>query len=160
MKPACPQEHAPGASCSSCAATAKRAAAEIMPRNIQPGQAIFAEEAPVALTAEQEKLKRGIYEKMNPRRRKFVDRIGYDVWNPFQAPNDPLDIRTDRTSRTLQDLVRDFMRDTNCSEKDGAWRKGVMECALGIIRKDEKYQGIYDFCVWYQNLLRKEGHLE
>ena len=30
------------------------------------------------LTEEQEKLKREIYERMNPRRRKFIDRIGYD----------------------------------------------------------------------------------
>lgn len=36
------------------------------------------------LTEEQEKLKREIYERMNPRRRKFIDRIGYDEWDPFQ----------------------------------------------------------------------------
>lgn len=39
---------------------------------------------------------------MNPRRRKFVDRIGYDNWDPFQKPNDPLDVRLDVTKRTTQ----------------------------------------------------------
>lgn len=120
---------------------------------------IFAPEEVPTLTEEQERLKRGIYDKMNPRRRKFVDRLGYDVWNPFQAPNDPLDIRAERTGRTLQELMRDFVRDAGEKASNAGWRKGAMECALGIIRKDEKYQGIYDFCVWYQNLLRKEGHL-
>lgn len=36
--------------------------------------AVFCESTPQELTEEQEKLKREIYEKMNPRRRKFVDR--------------------------------------------------------------------------------------
>ena len=34
---------------------------------------VFRDGTPQALTDEQEKLKREIYEKMNPRRRKFVD---------------------------------------------------------------------------------------
>ncbi len=136
-----------------------------LPQNAHPDCAgchantIFAEEQPTALTAEQAELKRQIYEKMNPRRRKFVDRIGYDKWDPFQAPNDPLDIRTDVTKRTIQELCRDFMAQTNGKARSAEWQKGAMECALGIIQKSEKYQGIYDFCAWYRNLLRNEGHL-
>ncbi|MBQ7739313.1 MAG: hypothetical protein IJT59_06645 [Desulfovibrionaceae bacterium] len=37
-------------------------------------------EAPKDLTQDQEDLKRQIYEKMRPNRRKFVDRLGYDNW--------------------------------------------------------------------------------
>lgn len=121
--------------------------------------ALFKEEEPVQLSAEEEELKRAIYEKMNPRRRKFIDKIGYEIWNPFQAPKDPLDLRTDRTQRTVQELLRDFMREQGGAARDPEWQKGAMECALGIIRKDEKYQGIFDFCLWYQKLLQKEGHL-
>lgn len=121
---------------------------------------LFADSPPTVLTEEQEKFKRALYEKMNPRRRKFVDRIGYDQWDPFQAPKDPLDIRTDRTNRTWQELFEQFMRENNGARKDRAWRLGARECALGVVLKDEKYQGIFDFCVWYANLLRLEGQDE
>lgn len=93
---------------------------------------------------------------MSPRRRKFIDRLGYDQWDPFQAPKEPLDLRKDRTQRTLQELIRDFMRQNNGAARDKDWQNGAMECALGIIRKDGKYQGIYDFCLWYQKILEEE----
>ena len=54
---------------------------------------MFRDSTKQELTEEQEQLKREIYERMNPRRRKFIDRIGYDEWDPFQKPNDPMDIR-------------------------------------------------------------------
>lgn len=117
---------------------------------------LFAEAAPTELTEEQERYKRALYEQMNPRRRKFIDRIGYEQWDPFQAPKDPLDIRTDRTNRTLQDLLREFMAASNGRGKDTAWQAGVRQCALGIIQKDEKFQGIFDFCLWYAKLLERE----
>lgn len=121
-------------------------------------KSLFATHTPLPLSEEGEKMKRQIYEKMNPRRRKFVDKIGYEQWDPFQAPKDPLDIRTDRTNRTIQELLDEFMRQNNGGSRDAAWRKGAWECAMGIIMRDEKFQGIFDFCLWYQKLLQKEGH--
>lgn len=118
---------------------------------------LFAKEQPPELDDEQKEFKRILYERMTPRRRKFIDRIGYDNWDPFQAPKEPLDIRRDATKRTLQELLREFMAQTNGAQKDDAWRAGASECALGIIQRDEKYQGIFDFCLWYANLLRQEG---
>ncbi|MDE5833743.1 MAG: hypothetical protein K2H64_12350 [Desulfovibrio sp.] len=117
---------------------------------------LFEEDKPDPLTEEQERYKRAIYEKLNPRRRKFIDKIGYDVWNPFQEPKEPLDIRRERAGRTLQELAREFMRDAG-NGKSAEWKKGAMECAMGIIKKDEKYQGVFDFCLWYTKLLEKEG---
>lgn len=124
----------------------------------KPGQQLFEDGPPQQLDEEQERFKRALYEKMNPRRRKFVDRIGYDQWDPFQAPKDPLDIRTDRTSRTLQDLLREFMADSGGRTRDAAWQAGARQCALGIIQKDEKFQGIFDFCLWYAKLLERENN--
>lgn len=123
-----------------------------------PGVRLFADEAPPRLTAEEERCKQEMYARLNPRRRKFVDRIGYDQWNPFQKPNDPLDIRTESTRRTAQQLVAEFARETGAGGRDKAYRAGVTECALGIINKDEKYQGIFDFCLWYHELLQAENH--
>ena len=67
---------------------------------------MFRDSTKQELTEEQEQLKREIYERMNPRRRKFIDRIGYDEWDPFQKPNDPMDIRVDPSKRTTQQLFR------------------------------------------------------
>ncbi len=137
--------------CSSCAKGVKEA--EKSNRMI-----LFEEEAPPVLTEEQERVKRALYEQMNPRRRKFIDRIGYDIWDPFQEPKEPLDIRKDRTKRTLQELMRDFLKENDSADRDPAWRQGAMDCALGIIKKDERYQGIFDFCLWYNAILDREGH--
>ena len=121
-----------------------------------PSPPLFAEEKPAELTEEEERQKRAIYEKMNPRRRKFIDKIGYEVWNPFQAPKDPLDIRKDRTGRDIRDLLRQFMSAAKGDDKGDDWKRGARECALGIIKKDEKFQGIFDFCLWYSRVLEKE----
>lgn len=121
---------------------------------------VFRDGTPQHLTDEQEVLKREIYERMNPRRRKFVDRIGYDVWDPFQKPNEPLDMRTDATQRTTQQLVNEFLHAAAQKGPYGkAYSQGATECALGVINKDEKYLGIFDFCRWYYDLLKKEGHI-
>ena len=121
---------------------------------------VFRDGTRQTLTDEQEELKRDIYEKMNPRRRKFVDRIGYDNWDPFQKPNDPLDIRVDVTKRTTQQLVREFLQlAAKKGQYSNAYGQGALECALGVVNKDDKYMGIFDFCLWYHELLKKEGHI-
>lgn len=121
---------------------------------------VFRDGTPQKLTGEQEELKRQIYEKMHPRRRKFIDRIGYDNWDPFQKPNDPLDIRLDVTKRTTQQLVREFLQHAaKKGQYSNDYGRGALECALGVVNKDEKYLGIFDFCQWYAELLRKEGHI-
>ena len=97
------------------------------------------------LTEEQEKLKREIYERMNPRRRKFIDRIGYDEWDPFQKPNDPMDIRVDPSKRTTQQLFRGFMHSLGERTEGNDFNKGALDCALGIVNRDERYLGIYEF---------------
>ena len=62
---------------------------------------ILRTQRPRQLSADEEKLKRDLYEKISPRRRKFIDRIGYENWDPFPEPNEPNDIRTDVTKRTV-----------------------------------------------------------
>ncbi|MDR2695910.1 MAG: hypothetical protein LBC79_05975 [Deltaproteobacteria bacterium] len=123
---------------------------------------IYRDGTPRTLTEEQEASKRALYEKMAPRRRKFVDRIGYAQWDPFQKPNDPLDIRLDVTKRTTQQLVREFLQHAAAREEQfgNDYRRGALECALGVVNRDEKYLGMFDFCLWYRNLLKEEGYLD
>ncbi len=123
---------------------------------------VFRDGTPQKLTQAEEELKRNIYEKMTPRRRKFIDRIGYDNWDPFQKPNDPMDIRMDASQRTTQQLCQEFLRfaSANKGEISPEYKRGALECALGVINKDEKYLGIFEFCQWYCDLLKKEGVLK
>ncbi|WP_290919214.1 hypothetical protein [Halodesulfovibrio sp.] len=110
------------------------------------------------LTPEEEEQKRFMYEQMAPRRRKFIDRIGYDNWDPFPKPNDPMELRMDLSKRTTQQLVREFLQ-SHRGQYSNDYGRGALETAVGIVNKDEKYRGIFDFCVWYYNLLLEEGHI-
>lgn len=101
--------------------------------------------------------KRGIYESLGPRGKKYVNKIGYDAWDPFQEPKEPLDIRTDVTKRTTRQLVRRFLQEQAPDGAGNAYSQGVLECALGIVNKDEKFRGMFEFCLWYGRLLRQEG---
>ncbi|MDL2285616.1 hypothetical protein LJB93_02595 [Desulfovibrio sp. OttesenSCG-928-F07] len=111
---------------------------------------MFEDSGPRAFTPEEEEQKRFMYDKMAPRRKRFIDRIGYDKWDPFQAPKDPMDIRVDVTQRTTQELVRDFLQTRDSAIVNNDYSRGVLECALGVINKDEKFRGIFEFCLWYQ----------
>lgn len=119
---------------------------------------------PQKLSPAEEALKRELYEKIPVRRRKFIDRIGYNNWDPFQKPNDPMELRTDVTKRTTQQLIREFLqsRPSKPDQENGtgnAYSQGALECALGIVNRDDKYLGAYDFAIWYHELLKKEGHI-
>jgi len=109
------------------------------------------------LTPEQEQQKRYIYDKMKPRRRKFVDRIGYDAWDPFEEPNDPIDIRMGPAKMTAQQLVSGFMKAKRTMEVSSAYREGVEAMALGATKHDEKVKAMYEFSLWYMSLLEKQG---
>ena len=117
---------------------------------------MFRDGQPQELTPEEEASKRQMYESLKPRGRKWVDRIGYDKWDPFQKPNDPLDIRQDVTKRTTQQLVREFLQAMANSDKySNEYAQGALKAALGIINHDETMLGTFDFCLWYADLLKR-----
>ncbi len=107
-------------------------------------------------STEEQEQKRMFYERMSPRRRRFVDRIGFDEWDPFEAPKEPMDIRKDVSQRTAQDLVREFLQSVSLDMRGGEYARGATDCALGIVARQEKYLGVLDFCIWYHELLQKE----
>ena len=111
------------------------------------------------LTPAQEALKREIYNKMRPNRRKFVDRLGYDNWDPCQEPNHPLDMRVDSGMRTTAQLVNSFLKTLPREELSAEYRQGILDAAMAVITKDDKYRGIFDFCLWYYELLQREGRI-
>jgi hypothetical protein len=105
---------------------------------------------------EREALKRAIYEKISPRRRKFIDRMGYDEWDPFQEPFDPIDIRKDKTGFTAQQLADAFIRSQDAPPPPQIVQ-AVREFSITLVANPERVRGVYDFCVWYNEHLKKSG---
>jgi hypothetical protein len=108
---------------------------------------------------EAEERKKAVFDSMSPRRQKHIlNKIGYDKWDPFQEPKDPIDIRKDKTKRTTQMLVREFLQSRESEGYSNAYGRGVLEMGLGIINEEERFIGMYEFACWYRDLLRREGH--
>ena len=108
---------------------------------------------------EAEHRKRAVFDGMSPRRQKHIVKKGYDKWDPFEEPKDPIDIRKDKTKRTTQMLVREFLQSCGPEGYSNSYGRGVLEMALGIVNDDERFIGMYDFARWHQELLKKEGYL-
>jgi len=110
------------------------------------------------LNKEEARRKKAIFDGMSPRGRKHVEKIGYEKWDPFEIPKDPIDIRKDKTKRTSQMLVREFLQNRSSGEYSNEYGRGVLDFCLGIINEDERYIGMLEFASWYIELLKKEGH--
>ena len=106
---------------------------------------------------EEEKRKKAILDSMSPRRRKHILKKGYDKWDPFQEPKDPIDMRTDKTKRTTHTLVREFLQTRKIEEYGNEYGRGALEICLGIINNDEKSRGMFEFACWYNELLKRKG---
>jgi hypothetical protein len=102
--------------------------------------------------------KKAIFDAMGQRGQKQILKKGYDKWDPFQEPKDPIDIRKDKTKRTSQMLIREFLSSVDHDEYSNTYAQGALEMCLGIVNDDEKIRGMFDFSNWYLDLLRKEGH--
>lgn len=105
-----------------------------------------------------EERKKAIFDAMGKRGQKQILKKGYEDWDPFQEPKDPIDIRKDKTRRTSQDLIREFLTRIDPDEYDNTFAQGAFEMCLGIINNDEKIKGMFKFACWYDALLKKEGH--
>jgi len=104
-----------------------------------------------------EKKKKAIFDSMGSRGQKQVLKKGYEQWDPFLEPKDPIDIREDKTKRTSQQLIREFLQSLDSDDYSNDYAKGAFEICLGIINENEKYHGMFDFSCWYRELLIKEG---
>lgn len=107
---------------------------------------------------ESEELKKAVFDSMSPRRQKHILKKGYEKWDPFEEPKDPIDIRRDKTKRTSQTLIREFLQSVPMEDYSNDYGRGAVDICLGIINKDERYMGMFSFAVWYAELMKKEGY--
>lgn len=98
--------------------------------------------------------KKAIFDSMSPRGQKRILKMGYEKWNPFEEPKDPIDIRRDATRRTTQQLVREFLQQCGQEKISNAYSRGVLEMALGIINSDDRFVGMFEFAAWYIEQLK------
>ena len=107
---------------------------------------------------EEQDRKKAIFEAMSPRRQRQIMKRGYDLWDPFQEPKDPIDIRRDKTNRTTHMLVSEFLQTKDAAGYSSAYGRGVLEISLGLVNQEERFLGMYEFSCWYRALLKREGH--
>jgi hypothetical protein len=108
--------------------------------------------------AQRQQLKQAIFDGMSPRRQKHIVKKGFDRWDPFLEPKDPIDIRRDVSRRTTKQLVREYLQGLDQQSYSNIQGQAAMEMAIGIINDDERILSMYRFAVWYSKLLDKEGH--
>ncbi|HDQ40853.1 MAG TPA: hypothetical protein ENN39_07500 [Desulfonatronum sp.] len=101
------------------------------------------------LTEEQELQKRQIYETLSQRARKYVDKVGYDAWDPFQQPNDPIDLRKFTTDRTARALAMAFLHQRQEEQYSNDYARAVLDISMGLMDNNERYRAMYEFCRWY-----------
>ena len=102
--------------------------------------------------------KKAIFKAMSSRRQKHIlNKIGYEKWDPFEKPKDPIDIRRDKSRRTSQMLVREFLQSLPPEGYSSSYERGVLDMAIGIINDDDRYLAMYEFALWHKKLLKREG---
>ncbi|MFP4040975.1 MAG: hypothetical protein ACLFS7_10600 [Desulfosudaceae bacterium] len=109
------------------------------------------------MSSENEAQKKAIFDSMSPRGQARILKKGYDRWNPFEEPKDPIDIRKDATKRNSQMLMRDFLKSAGLTSYSSQYERGLAEMCLGIINREDRYLAMYDFACWYRRLLEEEG---
>jgi len=103
-----------------------------------------------------EEQKRAMYERLSLRRRRFVDRIGYNCWDPFQAPFDPIDIRTDALGLTAHELLNKYFK-TLPAIPDPDYMQTLSEFMVMLVMNVEKVRPILEFSDWYNAQLKERG---
>ena len=110
------------------------------------------------LSPEEKERKKAIFNSMSPRRQKHIlKREGYDAWDPFIEPKDPIDMRQDKSRRTAIELAREFLANWEEHEYSNEFGRGVWDICKGLVDDDERYKGMYEFACWYKETLKKEG---
>jgi hypothetical protein len=109
------------------------------------------------LSPEEAERKKAIFDGMAPRRQNHIlKKEGYDKWDPFIEPKDPINLRRDRSRRTAQQLARDFLQSCGIESYSNTFGQGVWDMCLGIVNDDDRYKGMYEFACWYRDLLNRE----
>jgi hypothetical protein len=106
-------------------------------------------------SADEEKRKKAIFDGMSPRIQQRILKKGYQDWDPFMPPNDPIDLRKGKLQKTAMELTRDFFSARGPAGVSQVFGQGVWEIARGLVEEDERYLGMAAFVLWYEEEKRR-----
>ena len=98
---------------------------------------------------QKEKQKKAIFDSMSKRGQKYVMRIGYENWDPFQEPKDPREAIFGQQAMTARGLIQEFYETHPGAEEIRAQHYELLQLIRGILKKDIRATAIFDFCHWY-----------
>ena len=107
-------------------------------------------------TEKREIKKKAIFDGMSPRRReRILRKTGYENWDPFQEPKDPIDLRDQKVEQVASLMCRRFLMDSDFEDCSAEYLRSVKDICKGLIKGEEKYRAMYDFCRWYSKVREK-----
>lgn len=92
------------------------------------------------LTSEEQK-KRAVFDAMSPRSRKRILDKGYENWDPFILPKDPVDIRMAQHRETALSLIRGFLHACPPEKRSNEYEQGAWEASMGIVVGNDHWRG-------------------
>ena len=101
-----------------------------------------------------EEQKKAIFDAMSERSRKRILLKGYEQWDPFLPPKDPIDLRMSQRRETALSLMSRFLRECPQEGYGNAYRQGAWDACMGITGGDDRWRGIYDISCWYRDILK------
>ncbi|MBN2569896.1 MAG: hypothetical protein JXB42_10750 [Deltaproteobacteria bacterium] len=106
-----------------------------------------------SFTKRREDEKKAIFDGMSPRRReKVLKKMSYEEWDPFQKPKEPIDMREQRVNQLASFICKRFLLETDMGGCSSQYLQAVTEMCKGLIKKEEKFKAMYDFCSWYRKI--------
>jgi hypothetical protein len=100
---------------------------------------------------EEEKRKKAVFDAMSAKSRKRILDKGYENWDPFLAPKDPIDIRMAQRRETALSLMKRFLRARPDQDYSKEYSQGAWEACMGIVGGDDRWHGVYDFACWHRD---------
>ena len=107
---------------------------------------------------ERERKKKAIFNAMSPKhQQKIVQKVGYENWDPFQEPKYPIDLREQDLEHRAMALSREFLEECAIEQYSDEYIQAVKEISKGLLKDDERYRAIFDFCCWYLKKRKAES---
>jgi hypothetical protein len=107
---------------------------------------------------ERERKKKAIFNTMSPKhQQKILKKVGYENWDPFQEPKYPMDLREQEVERKAMVLSREFLEACRIDQPSDEYLQAVREIIRGLLKGQEQYRAMFEFCCWYRKSSEKKG---
>jgi hypothetical protein len=92
--------------------------------------------------------KRAVFDGMSKKGQERILRLGYENWDPFQAPKDPRERIFSNASVQATAWLREFYGSGDQNAESVAVHKELFELGTGLIRGETRAKALFNFCVW------------